>query len=409
MRGCFQLIVLVLLINATESSGGACSSGTKNEKCTLVVNHSFCEANLPPEDVEGKETLEEVQAYAKLKHDPTSNLPDSFTICSTIMVPNCKSGWNPIFFTVLDSLFRHIMSPALKVSLDSMLAIDFLTWSTGGTFNKIPPTFPNRWTRSCMSINTASGSINWVVEGVLVMSMESQKLKDSLKLPKDLSGRLILGAVLYGGKWKSVSNKVTNLNIYSASLSVEEMKRMTQDENCAKEGDYLAWKNIEWILHGKARLETVDINEPCELAPQGNLFHAPYPDWASCMHLCENLGSRAPSVTSLEDWITLKTFVKKKIYDRGLNSVQIWLPISDKGTEGVWKDYNGSTIQNYTLPWMGAGPDGGDAQNCHQSVSRNQLFRKLIFHAFYSLSLGQCKLVLENAFCGGGTQFKGKE
>ena len=32
------------------------------------------------------------------------------------------------------------------------------------------------------------------------------------------------------------------------------MKSMTQDENCVKDGDYIAWEDMEWILCGKARL-----------------------------------------------------------------------------------------------------------------------------------------------------------
>ena len=147
-------------------------------------------------------------------------------------------------------------------------------------------------------------------------------------------------------------------------MSVEEMKSMTQDKNCAVEGDYLAWENMEWILHGKTRIETVDLNEPCEGAPFANLFHAPFPTWESCMHLCESLGSRVPSVTTLQDWTILQTFLEKKIYGKGLNSVKIWLPITDEETEDTWKDYNGSTIQNYTHPWIGEGPDGGTGQNC---------------------------------------------
>ena len=82
------------------------------------------------------------------------------------------------------------------------------------------------------------------------------------------------------------------------------------------------------------------------------------------MHLCENLGTRAPSVTTPEDWMILQTFVREKIYNRGLNKVKFWLPISDAETEDVWKDYNGTTIQNYTLPWSGGKPDGGVSQNC---------------------------------------------
>ena len=64
MKKYFKLVALVFLITFMASSEGTCSSGTKNEKCTYVVNHSFCEANLPPEDIEPKKTLGEVYAYA---------------------------------------------------------------------------------------------------------------------------------------------------------------------------------------------------------------------------------------------------------------------------------------------------------------------------------------------------------
>ena len=113
----------------------------------------------------------------------------------------------------------------------------------------------------------SAGYVAWIVEGVRIISMESDKLKESSKLPKNLSGKLILGAVFYAGKWYSVSNKVTNLNIFSSFLSVEDMKSITQGKNCAEKGDYLAWENMEWVLYGKARLEMLDINEPCESAP----------------------------------------------------------------------------------------------------------------------------------------------
>ena len=72
-----------------------------------------------------------------------------------------------------------------------------------------------------------------------------------------------------------------------------------------------------------------------------------------------------------DDWVILKNFLNKKIYERGINSLQVWLPISDEETEGVWKDYNGSVIRNYTLPWIGLGPDGGVGQNCARVVDEN--------------------------------------
>ena len=232
------------------------------------------------------------------------------------------------------------MAPFLRASLQGNVRLGMYLSSKMSPVDHvdIPTTFPSQWTRSCMAINRASGSINWVVEGALAMSMESDKLKDSLKPLNDLSGKLILGAISYGGKWGSLSNKVTNLNIFSSFLSVEDMKSMTEGKICVKKGDYLAWEDMEWTLHGEARLENVDIDEPCEGAPLADFFFTRFSGWVSCMHFCENLGSRTPSVTSNEDWTILQTFLREKIYGRGLNSVQIWLPISDEEAEGVWKD-----------------------------------------------------------------------
>ena len=158
MNTCFKLFGLVLLVTARTSSEDTCTSGPNDEKCNYVVNHSFCESSLPPEDLEGKNTLEEVHTYAELKNDPHSNLPDSFTICSTIMDTNCQSwGW-PMFFNVLDNQNKQLVAPFLTTSLESGLSMYVSTWSPS-IFNKIPPTFPNQWTKSCLAVNSTSGSI----------------------------------------------------------------------------------------------------------------------------------------------------------------------------------------------------------------------------------------------------------
>ena len=56
--------------------------------------------------------------------------------------------------------------------------------------------------------------------------------------------------------------KITNLNVFSSALPMEQIKRITEGEGCVEEGGYLAWKDMEWILHVQARLETVDKEEP---------------------------------------------------------------------------------------------------------------------------------------------------
>ena len=61
-----------------------------------------------------------------------------------------------------------------------------------------------------------------------------------------------------------------------------------------------------------------------------------------------------------------------KLFDKGLSTLQMWLPITDRETEGVWKDfYTGQVVQNYTHPWITSKPDGEKAENCARLFDEN--------------------------------------
>ena len=205
-----------------------------------------------------KKTLKEIHTYAELNFDPKGNLPDLFTICSSLMTPSCPSYWWPSFFTILDNDKAQFFAPVKgHKDMTSLLKIYFQEGSKS-VVGKIPPLFPNQWIKSCLSINTTSGFITWVVEGVVILNTTSDELSNSTSRPKDLSKKLVLGAKSFGGFWGASNSKVTNVNIFSYPLSVERMKRMTEEGSCVEKGDYLAWEDMEWVLHGRARIETVD-------------------------------------------------------------------------------------------------------------------------------------------------------
>ena len=218
---CHFFVVLLLSTSSKVQSEQACAPGS--EKCTSVLSHTFQGADLSPKT----KLLGEVQTFAELKYDLRSSLPNSFTICSTVMATK-HPGYYPIFFNLVDDQQGQIIAPWFFPSIEGRLGIYFATWSTDAIYNKIPPIFSNHWYRSCVAINSSSQSIDWVVEGSHVL--KSQKVREPLGLPQSL----ILGALWYGGKWKPVSNKVTNLNIFSSALSIERMKRMTGDTNCVE-------------------------------------------------------------------------------------------------------------------------------------------------------------------------------
>ena len=129
---------------------------------------------------------------------------------------------------------------------------------------------------------------------------------------------------------------------------------------------------MEWILHGHARRETTEKEETCQEKPLVDLYYTQFPGMDSCMHHCQNLGSQVPSVASFEEWTKLQRFLKNSLFDKGLYTLEIWLPISDRETEDIWKDfYTGEVVQNFTQPWIGSKAGGGKAENCARLLNEN--------------------------------------
>ena len=127
-----------------------------------------------------------------------------------------------------------------------------------------------------MAVDTGSGLVQWVLDGTLVESKVIGEMINSTNVPTDLTGRLVFGAVEYAaGSWMMISNKVANVNVFSSALNVEEMQKRTQGGECASEGDYLSWGDMQWTLHGKAVLEMERGEEPCKEKPLVDFYTIP--------------------------------------------------------------------------------------------------------------------------------------
>ena len=137
------LVFLVLYATADEvknlrrSSKIEGSSRIAKTATSYVVNHEFCITCLSDENLEEKETLEEVHTYAQLKNDPRADLPMSFTICSSVMAT----------YVELQKLFNLLGNDG-NVWLESFLMVDDKTsfshwrWSVV----KLPPVFAHQCT-----------------------------------------------------------------------------------------------------------------------------------------------------------------------------------------------------------------------------------------------------------------------
>ena len=198
--------------------------------------------------------------------------------------------------------------------------------------------FTNQWTRGCVAYNSTSTLYQVVVDGIFVQNYTRRGLKKpELKISTDLSGKILLGTYQNWGKWIEVIHKVTNLNIFSTAHSVEVMRQNTKGGKCIEDGDYLAWNDMQWTLHGSAVIETVDVEETCqENNPLVDVYDTKsgpgrIQNMESCMQLCEKLKSRTPSITTIEEWNILKEFFlayKKPI-------PWLWAPIDDNKVEGL--------------------------------------------------------------------------
>ena len=125
-------------------------------------------------------------------------------------------------------------------------------------------------------------------EGVQKSSKALKEAADNR--PTDLTGKLLLGIRNAQSGWSSRSNKVTNLNIFSSLLSIERMENMTSSvEESGEEGDYLAWREAQWTLHGEATMEEVEKDELCEEEAWLLFYSAKFISLDDCMHHCGQL------------------------------------------------------------------------------------------------------------------------
>ena len=302
MGHCVGKTCLLLVCIFFEAKASTEQTNVSETKTNYAVSHI---SKLMPEL---KQNLNEVDTFAKLQHDPRANLSASFTICSTIMAHFLTYPLGMIFFNLLDihevpvALFEPLLNTRETVE---GIATTFFFSTAVGKDGKTPHAFPHKWIKGCVAYNRELAQIQWVVDGSFVANLTYSK-KESALISTDLSGKLVLGVFRSRGGWNAVPNKVTNLNVFSTAHSVEVMEQNTQGEECIEDGDYLAWKDMQWTLYGEARIETVPIEEPCigdpvfdiyDLQGEPNSLQNP----EGCINLCENLGSQAPSFATIEE------------------------------------------------------------------------------------------------------------
>ena len=324
--------------------------------------------NSDPDKSIFKKTLKDLKTYAVLKNDLKGSLPADFTICSTVFISKHFNHFPLILIGTDEEIFFKSFIYSTGLVNTSVVGLSIQDVEYHRDESKIPKVFPDQWLKICVGLSTVSGSIKMVVDGILVHDIISETLKNSAnKVPTNLSGKITIGVGKYAEGWVSTDFNVTNLNVFSSSLSVGIMKQITEHnpEKCDQQGDYLNWEEMEWETHGDIHIQTVSREKPCMKEPDTFLFYTKFSKMSDCMHHCQKVGGRAPKVVTKEQWNELQTFMKLNYYSKGDNTLSgTWLSVSDAEEEGKWKDFYTGELMQHKGPFRGSGPSGGERQNC---------------------------------------------
>ena len=171
------LISLLIFLSFTKITNGKSLVYYSNFKFETVI--------YGPEDA--------IVDYITLADDPKENLPESYTICSSVFVKFATSD-----MAILQML-KQDGTPWYRLALFSSRDLDKMSetlvlWTVNpitGVFevqyhtSSHVPIVPNSWYHICMGLDTVSGLLRIVVNGNVVVNVEREYFKNTIDIKPD--------------------------------------------------------------------------------------------------------------------------------------------------------------------------------------------------------------------------------
>ena len=103
------------------------------------------------------------------------------------------------------------------------------------------PIVPHSWYHVCMGLDTVSGLLRIVVNGVVMVNEEKEYFRNTVTMkPGSLEGKVLMFKEHHIGLHLNNRGKFTNLNIFGSMKSVDAMiERTSGGSSCFYPGDYL--------------------------------------------------------------------------------------------------------------------------------------------------------------------------
>ena len=103
------------------------------------------------------------------------------------------------------------------------------------------PIVPHSWYHVCLGLDTVSGLLRIVVNGVEVVNEEKEYFRNTKTMkPGSLEGKVLMFKEHHIGLHLNNRGMFTNMNIFASMMSVNAMiQRTSGGESCFDPGDYL--------------------------------------------------------------------------------------------------------------------------------------------------------------------------
>ena len=312
-------------------------------------------------------------------------LPRQFTICNSgffgsliTQGSNSQMWWFSVATEDLNGawIFLYSWTPFKDTaSEDIKLGLGIVV--NGAWFNPetMWPLRFNTWQHICLAIDLDKEVFSFVVDGHLLDDLEVEGM--SKGAPTSLDGRLTQDSSHF-----TVANYIMgNMQVFGRKLSSEEMISITAGEDCGREGDYLAWKDMQWDVKGNViGWVNITLNEMCpsktEVFRFVNTQAGHYDDHKS---FCKRMhGSKIPpdaNKSTLDELLFYykNTAMQLKVNDVGEKTwtthpgtgrcVFYWLPYR-LNRDGVWtNDYTSQPI-NFTYWGNNQVPNDANVGSC---------------------------------------------
>ena len=227
-----------------------------------------------------------IKDYATLANDPKEQLPNSFTICSSMLVnfsttmgnfllmsKEDGSQWFDLSIVLVARDFKH-MTEKFELSFENPTTQKY---ENIYIFDPLVPIVPHTWYHMCLGLDTVSGLLRIVVNGVVLVNEEKDFFKNTTSWkPRSLAGKISLFKSYMSGVWVQCRSTMSNMNIFSSMITVDNMVTRTSDgEDCKSAGDYLrfytgppsltthdnlsfSWKEMIWNMTGNVNTGNVE-------------------------------------------------------------------------------------------------------------------------------------------------------